>query len=400
MWLLTGEELKIVLFVARRTRGFQRESARVTARQMIEGTRTAEGRVLDHGTGLGRATVKARLMELKRLGVLVEVSPNNPLNEGPEYRLPREEEVDWGALHERRNVVTARAAERCERARQERTPSARGGLSDNPPPGLWDSPAPGLSDNPAPRVCSTDHPRVCPTDHPPVCETDRHPVCPTDHPPGACKERNPEETQREIQGEVGGDPRAGTADPSECRPLLESIGVSEALITYLCRDTQRCYWAARWATWWPCVAARVGEGQMNRFIQNRVKGAVAGRDEDRQPPAEWWDFEAEREKAALRQAASRRRDADRDRGPETRFGRGAEPLFRGLVGALDPVLRGHLACAETAAVEDGTLVVRFRKSVNQQWLERRSETVLARAREAIPSFPEVRFELVKEAGRG
>jgi Bacteriophage replication protein O len=54
---LSGAELKVLLYVIRRTFGFKRESDNISLSQMLNGLRTRDGRVLDRGVGLSKKTL-------------------------------------------------------------------------------------------------------------------------------------------------------------------------------------------------------------------------------------------------------------------------------------------------------------------------------------------------------
>src|SRR4051812_21460438 len=61
---LSGAELKVLLYVIRRTFGFKRESDNISLSQMLNGLRTWDGRQLDRGVGL---TKKTLLLAIKSL---------------------------------------------------------------------------------------------------------------------------------------------------------------------------------------------------------------------------------------------------------------------------------------------------------------------------------------------
>jgi hypothetical protein len=75
-WLsaLSGAELKVVLYVARRTYGFGKESDKISLNQMAEGIQRRDGIVLDRGTGLSRSTVKAACASLVERGMLMKTT--------------------------------------------------------------------------------------------------------------------------------------------------------------------------------------------------------------------------------------------------------------------------------------------------------------------------------------
>ena len=51
---LSGAELKVLLYIIRRTFGFKKESDNISLQQLLHGITTAEGTVLDRGTGLSK----------------------------------------------------------------------------------------------------------------------------------------------------------------------------------------------------------------------------------------------------------------------------------------------------------------------------------------------------------
>lgn len=68
---LSGAELKVVLYIIRRTFGFKKVQDNISLRQMVEGITTRDGRVLDRGTGLGKASVVRAVAALEARGVIV-----------------------------------------------------------------------------------------------------------------------------------------------------------------------------------------------------------------------------------------------------------------------------------------------------------------------------------------
>src|SRR5689334_5276606 len=76
VWLseLSGAELKVVLYVARRTYGFGKESDNISLNQMADGIRRRDGSVLDRGTGLSRSTVKTTCTSLVERGFLIKTT--------------------------------------------------------------------------------------------------------------------------------------------------------------------------------------------------------------------------------------------------------------------------------------------------------------------------------------
>jgi len=68
---LSGAELKVLLYVIRRTYGFKRESDNISLSQMLTGIIKRDGVRLDSGTGLGKPTLLAALRSLAEKGMIV-----------------------------------------------------------------------------------------------------------------------------------------------------------------------------------------------------------------------------------------------------------------------------------------------------------------------------------------
>jgi Bacteriophage replication protein O len=64
MAYLSGAELKVLLYIIRRTFGFKKDSDNISLRQICNGIKTREGEVLDKGTGLSLSTVQIALKGL------------------------------------------------------------------------------------------------------------------------------------------------------------------------------------------------------------------------------------------------------------------------------------------------------------------------------------------------
>jgi phage replication O-like protein O len=87
---LSGAEFKVLMYVARRTYGFGKDSDRISLNQIARGIRRRDGRCLDRGTGLSRTGVKAACYALIDRGLLIRQA--NRTEEGQEcaestYRL-------------------------------------------------------------------------------------------------------------------------------------------------------------------------------------------------------------------------------------------------------------------------------------------------------------------------
>lgn len=71
--LLSGNELKVLLYICRRTFGFKKESDTISLNQMVNGITTRDGRVLDRGTGLSKATVARCLNTLEERNIILRL---------------------------------------------------------------------------------------------------------------------------------------------------------------------------------------------------------------------------------------------------------------------------------------------------------------------------------------
>jgi hypothetical protein len=67
----SGNELLVILYILRRTIGFQKDADNISLTQFTKGIKTRDGRTLDCGTGLSRSTVCRVLNGLEARGILV-----------------------------------------------------------------------------------------------------------------------------------------------------------------------------------------------------------------------------------------------------------------------------------------------------------------------------------------
>jgi len=87
---LSGAELKVLLYIARRTYGFGKQSDSISIKQMAQGIQKRNGNVLDRGTGLSKASVKNACNSLIERGLLIRTTRRSPTSEEFEestYRL-------------------------------------------------------------------------------------------------------------------------------------------------------------------------------------------------------------------------------------------------------------------------------------------------------------------------
>jgi hypothetical protein len=86
---LSGAELKVLLYICRRTFGFKKESDSISLHQIAQGITTRDGRVLDGGTGLcKRHVIRAlKVLEKKNIIKVTRKVDETGLNEVNTYSL-------------------------------------------------------------------------------------------------------------------------------------------------------------------------------------------------------------------------------------------------------------------------------------------------------------------------
>lgn len=75
MHLLTGEEYKVLSYMARRIFGFQKRQDRISMSQMETGQTGRDGDKLDYGTGLSHEGIRTALSALQRFKLVAQVAP-------------------------------------------------------------------------------------------------------------------------------------------------------------------------------------------------------------------------------------------------------------------------------------------------------------------------------------
>ena len=94
MFFLTDPELRVLLYVIRRTFGFKKTADNISLKQLVEGIKTKDGKVLDLGTGVTKPTVTKAVKGLVEKGVII-AERNRSKERGDEpttYRLRFREE--------------------------------------------------------------------------------------------------------------------------------------------------------------------------------------------------------------------------------------------------------------------------------------------------------------------
>ncbi|CAN5722080.1 hypothetical protein BH23CHL2_BH23CHL2_19820 [soil metagenome] len=75
---LKEAELRVLLYIIRRTFGFKKDSDNISLNQMVEGITTKDGRVLDLGTGMGKPAVLRGVKGLEQKGIVVTIRNSSP----------------------------------------------------------------------------------------------------------------------------------------------------------------------------------------------------------------------------------------------------------------------------------------------------------------------------------
>ena len=77
--ILSGNEIKILMYICRRTFGFKKGTDNISLAQMVSGITAKDGTKLDGGTGLSKASVARALKDLEDKSIIVRVRRSDPL---------------------------------------------------------------------------------------------------------------------------------------------------------------------------------------------------------------------------------------------------------------------------------------------------------------------------------
>src|SRR3954447_17164591 len=70
---LSGAELKVLMYICRRTFGFKKDRDTISISQMTDGIQKKDGEVLDRGTGLSKDSVARAVKSLEEKGVILRI---------------------------------------------------------------------------------------------------------------------------------------------------------------------------------------------------------------------------------------------------------------------------------------------------------------------------------------
>ena len=169
--LLTHEELKVLLYITRRTYGFQRDDDRISLSQITDGLQNRAGQYLDRGANVNRTSAVKALRSLAAFGLIVVVDPGDPRRHiPPSYGLQLDfRQVDEAAIIAASEARSAKNTQRTLKA-TERSTEKRKAFSEET--GTCDvlvqEEATSTCD--VPRTSTCDVPRTSTCDVPPCLE--------------------------------------------------------------------------------------------------------------------------------------------------------------------------------------------------------------------------------------
>lgn len=85
----TGAELKVILYICRKTFGWKKDSDDIALSQLLHGVKTGEGKIVDRGTGLSKPTLLEALRALEKNRLIIRERKNSPEkgNEATNFKL-------------------------------------------------------------------------------------------------------------------------------------------------------------------------------------------------------------------------------------------------------------------------------------------------------------------------
>ena len=117
MWLLSGDEQKILLYTVRRIFGFHKEKDNISLTQYCEGVTNRQGERLDYGTGLSRPATIHAIEMLVACRIILEI-PEAHSNAGKCYALQLDSNlIDLAPLKDRQEKRHSTGIARTEKAR-------------------------------------------------------------------------------------------------------------------------------------------------------------------------------------------------------------------------------------------------------------------------------------------
>lgn len=70
---LSEAELRVLLYIIRRTFGFKKDADNISLKQMVDGIKTRDGKVLDRGTGMSKSAAARGVKGLEEKGIVIAI---------------------------------------------------------------------------------------------------------------------------------------------------------------------------------------------------------------------------------------------------------------------------------------------------------------------------------------
>lgn len=120
---LTPQEFGVLMYIARRTYGFQKQTDAIALSQFTKGIAKKGGELLDGGTGMTRNTIRKALKSLVSFNIVIVVKEavTNPpaARQSAEYRLNLDDaKIDFPALMQRKENKTDTGIRASEKVKQ------------------------------------------------------------------------------------------------------------------------------------------------------------------------------------------------------------------------------------------------------------------------------------------
>jgi hypothetical protein len=109
--VLTGAELRVLLYICRRTFGFKKDSDNISLNQLLHGLVKKDGNRLDAGTGLSKPTLLKALRDLQDKGIIESTRQTSDKHgdEATNYRLRFSDGVTRPAAQQRQHQAGGRS---------------------------------------------------------------------------------------------------------------------------------------------------------------------------------------------------------------------------------------------------------------------------------------------------
>ncbi|GAJ19072.1 unnamed protein product, partial [marine sediment metagenome] len=99
--MLNGSELKVLLYIIRRTFGFKKESDNISLNQVVNGIKKKDGSIQDYGTGISKLSARKAVKRLIEKNVILKIrrKDESGKDKSPNYSLNEEEKTYKNLLY-------------------------------------------------------------------------------------------------------------------------------------------------------------------------------------------------------------------------------------------------------------------------------------------------------------